>query len=254
MPRIYANTIPKCGSHLLYQFFEGLTELAPVVIRHRYPIRPYTPKGRKRTESEILHDLSRIGSGEIGWGYLFDDPSYLQVLDGDGAIGFQLIRDPRDKIISQILYALEIHEGHRMREYYLNELDSMEERISATIVGVDDPDFPLADIRTVYERYRGWMRHPNAMLLRFEDLVQDRRETMGQMLDWMEAAGVHLQAARDEGMARLNQRMSPARSATFRSGKTGSWDQHFTAENKRLFKQVAGDLLIELGYEQSHDW
>jgi hypothetical protein len=254
LPRIYGNAIPKCGSHLLFQFFEGLTTLCPVVMRHRYPIRPYTPKGRRRREEEILRDLANIGPGEIGWGYLFGEQAYVRALEERGTIGFQLIRDPRDKIVSQILYALNMHEGHRMRSYYQHELESMEERIAATIEGVEDERSPLADICTVYERYRAWIEHPNFMLLRFEDLIHDWEDTLEAMLDHLERGGLRLNVGREQALSSLRAAMSAKRSATFRSGKAGSWEAYFTEENKRLFKDVAGQLLIDLGYEQSNDW
>jgi hypothetical protein len=48
--------------------------------------------------------------------------------------------------------------------------------------------------------------------------------------------------------------IQPRKSHTFRSGKTGGWKQHFTDEHKSLFKDVAGDLLVKLGYEENNDW
>jgi len=49
--------------------------------------------------------------------------------------------------------------------------------------------------------------------------------------------------------------LDPARkSHTFRSGQTGGWREHFTDEHKKLFKDVAGDLLVRLGYEKNNEW
>jgi len=42
--------------------------------------------------------------------------------------------------------------------------------------------------------------------------------------------------------------------SSFRKGKAGGWREHFMENHKRLFKQVAGKLLITLGYEGDHDW
>lgn len=39
-----------------------------------------------------------------------------------------------------------------------------------------------------------------------------------------------------------------------RKGVAGDWKNHFTDNDKALFKDLAGELLIELGYEQSLDW
>jgi len=36
--------------------------------------------------------------------------------------------------------------------------------------------------------------------------------------------------------------------------KPEGWRTSFTPENKALFKEVAGDLLIQLGYEKDNDW
>jgi len=49
----------------------------------------------------------------------------------------------------------------------------------------------------------------------------------------------------------LSQAIKPKKSGTFRKGKPGNWANHFTDDNKRRFKAVAGDLLTRLGYEKS---
>jgi hypothetical protein len=36
--------------------------------------------------------------------------------------------------------------------------------------------------------------------------------------------------------------------------ETGGWRDFFTEEHKPLFKEVAGDLMVRLGYERSNDW
>jgi hypothetical protein len=52
----------------------------------------------------------------------------------------------------------------------------------------------------------------------------------------------------------LVEAIQPKKSHTFRSGKTGGWKNHFTDAHKKLFKDVAGDLLVQLGYEKDNDW
>ena len=41
---------------------------------------------------------------------------------------------------------------------------------------------------------------------------------------------------------------------TFWNGKINNWKVHFSEDHKKEFKQIAGNLLIELGYENSTDW
>jgi hypothetical protein len=40
----------------------------------------------------------------------------------------------------------------------------------------------------------------------------------------------------------------------FRKGVAGDWKNVFTEQDKLIFKEEAGDLLIELGYEKDNDW
>ena len=39
-----------------------------------------------------------------------------------------------------------------------------------------------------------------------------------------------------------------------RSGKTGGWVDHFSEGNKALFKEISGDMLERLGYEENSNW
>jgi hypothetical protein len=48
--------------------------------------------------------------------------------------------------------------------------------------------------------------------------------------------------------------VDPHKSHTFRSGKKAGWQKEFTPEHRRRFAEVAGDLLVQLGYEPNHDW
>ena len=43
-------------------------------------------------------------------------------------------------------------------------------------------------------------------------------------------------------------------SSFLRKGVAGDWRDVFTERDKEVFKEAAGDLLIELGYERGNDW
>jgi hypothetical protein len=40
----------------------------------------------------------------------------------------------------------------------------------------------------------------------------------------------------------------------FRKGIAGDWRNVFTKQHKAIFKEYAGELLVELGYERDNDW
>jgi hypothetical protein len=62
----------------------------------------------------------------------------------------------------------------------------------------------------------------------------------------VERAGFERSTNRERG-----QEDSSSRS---RKGVAGDWKETFTEEDKRVFKEAAGDLLIELGYEEDNNW
>ena len=43
-------------------------------------------------------------------------------------------------------------------------------------------------------------------------------------------------------------------SVTFHKGQIGAWKTEFTENHKKLFKEIAGQLLIDLGYEKDYNW
>jgi hypothetical protein len=92
------------------------------------------------------------------------------------------------------------------------------------------------------------------LCIRFEDLVNQREETLQAMLAEVEKTGYRIPTPRERALAILIQAIQPRKSHTFRSGKTGGWREHFTEEHKKLFKYVAEDLVVKLGYERDDDW
>ena len=57
-----------------------------------------------------------------------------------------------------------------------------------------------------------------------------------------------------EDLVSLSLRLFSDVSPTFRKAQIGGWKGYFTPEIKRLFKAVAGDALIQFGYENEDQW
>ena len=168
-------------------------------------------------------------------------------------MNYFLYRDPRDMLVSQVYFATDMHEEHGMHAYY-KSLPDFDARLSAAITGVDHDGLKMVSVKQRYAGVFDWMQQAHVLCLRFEDLVNQRDATLAAMLDQVEKTGYKLPMPRESSLAILANAIDPMKSRTFRSGKTGGWREHFTDEHKRLFKDVAGDLLVRLGYEQSNDW
>ena len=253
VPAVVGNAMPKSGSHLIIQALQGLTHLGPFV-NPGFPPLNRTEDNRKLEEEAILENIRRLRHGDIAYGYIHACEPFLSALNSPEMASVFVYRDPRDMIISHIFYATQIHEGHWMRDYYTQKLQTMEQRINAAIVGVDEPGSELTPVRERYAGYLGWLEQLAVLSLRFEELILDQEATLGRLLDYLSLHGFTPRVSRAEAVAKLQQAIAPSRSGTFRKAKPGNWREHFTEANKALFKEHAGDLLIDLGYETSGDW
>ncbi len=253
MPIVIGNAMPKSGSHLLIQVLLGLTKIGPFVDPGLPPLTR-SASNRNLPEESVLANLHKLGPGDIAYAYLHARQPYLSELGRPNVAAFFIYRDPRDVIVSQIFYALEMHKGHGMHRYYAQELNNMEERINAAINGVQTATAELSTIHTKYEHYLGWLKQGNVLSLRFEDLILDRQPTLNRILDHLAARGFSPQPPRPQAIAALEAAIAPRASGTFRKGQPGEWKQHFTEGNKQTFKTVAGDLLQTLGYEKDNKW
>lgn len=217
------------------------------------PVRTIEKEGRRRTNEEILHDLQRIPQGVIGWGYVEPSSENVAFLCQPHRVNYFIYRDPRDMLVSQIFFATDMHEDHGMHAFY-KSLPDFGERLKVAITGIDRDEFYMVSVRQRYAAVFEWLEQPHVMCIRFEDLIENRDATLDAMLDEVESIGYQIPTQRDKALSILKKAIQPRKSHTFRSGKTGGWKEHFTEEHKALFKDVAGDLLVRLGYEKSNDW
>ena len=252
-PPIFGNSKPKSGSHLLVQLLAGMCRVAPYKYVERQPIRAITKDGRRKTEDEVLAELKRIPPGVIGWGYVEASPGNVAFLCQPNRVNYFVYRDPRDLLISQVFFATDMYEEHGMHGYY-NSLPDFGERLKIAITGIDRDGLYMASVKQRYEGVFKWLEQKNVLCIRFEDLIHNRDATLNAMLAEVEKTGHKIPVPREKALAILVQSIQPKKSRTFRSGKTGGWHEYFSGEHKKLFKDVAGDLVVSLGYEKNNDW
>jgi hypothetical protein len=96
--------------------------------------------------------------------------------------------------------------------------------------------------------------------LRYESLLDHGPEEVGRLLAFLgvdaapaTVAGC-LHAARFERSAGGRRRGEEDSASPARVGLAGDWRRVFTPDDRRIFKDVAGAALIELGYESDENW
>lgn len=252
-PPIFGNSKPKSGSHLLLQILNGFTKIMPYAYTAAEPVRTIRKEGGRRPAMEVATDLAKLYPAVIGWGYVEASPENLAVLSKKGRVNYFIYRDPRDMLVSQVFFATDMHKGHGMHDYY-QSLPDFDARLKVAITGIDQDELKMVNVRQRYDGVFEWLDQPQVMCIRFEDLINNRDETLLAMLDEVEKTGYKIPTPREKALEVLVEAINPKKSHTFRSGKTGGWINHFSEENKTLFKEVSGDLLIKLRYEENNDW
>ena len=253
MPAVLGNAMPKSGSHLIIQVLHGLVKLGPFV-KTGFPPVNRSEDNQKLPPDAVLENIQNMQPGDISYGYVHAREPFIEALTKSHRATIFVYRDPRDMIVSHVFYATEMHKGHGMHPYYTEVLDSTEKRIDAQILGVEEPGFELSCVKTKYEAYLGWLAQSNVCCIRFEDLILNRDDVLGVILDYFAQKDFTPNVSRKEAIETLKSAIAPRKSGTFRKGEPGNWREHFTQGNIKHFKEATGDLLVRLGYEQNADW
>jgi hypothetical protein len=253
LPVLLGISFPKSGTHLLDQILLGFANVAPYARRlHSFYAEYEGETGVKRAPERALHWLDSLRPRDVASAHLFARPDAAARVCSPKFIPCFIFRDPRDVVVSHVFYVTEMEARHVHHAYY-QSLPDFDARLKVSILGRPDADIEFPNIAERFAPYLGWLNQPEVLTIHFEDLINDRVQTLNRILVHF-LARVPLHSPRQLILDSLESSINPTKSPTFRSGKTGEWKKHFTDEHKRIFKDVAGDLLVKLGYEENNGW
>lgn len=254
-PIFFANSFPKSGTHLLTQVLQGFAQVGPVVDAGLPAVVTFDgPTGHQRPIAAILQDLQRLQPGDIAYGHLYAIPEVIAELTRDGVAAYFIFRDPRDVVVSHVHYVTEMAPDHVHHHYYAHRLSTFDQRLETSILGIPGAEIPFPNIYQRFEPYLGWLGTSQVLTLRFEDFIRSRPETLALILDHAINRGFKFNLPPNQAIQILDAAIVPQKSPTYRTGQVGKWRTSFSEQNKMIFKEVAGDLLVKLGYEQNNDW
>lgn len=252
-PTLLSISFPKSGTHLLDQILLGFAQVAPFAKRlHSFYAEYEGESGVKRDPKQALDWLDSLSPLDVASAHLFARPDAVARVCSPRFVPYFIFRDPRDVVVSHVFYVTEMEARHVHHTYY-QSLPDFDSRLKVSILGRPDTNIEFPNIADRFAPYLGWLDHPEVLTIHFEDLIHSRAQTLSRIADHL-LARAPLPATSERILESLESSINPSKSPTFRSGKTGEWKKHFTEEHKRIFKSVAGDLLIKLGYEKSDNW
>ena len=253
LPTLLGISFPKSGTHLLDQILLGFANVAPYAKRlHSFYAEYEGESGVKRVPEQALAWLDALHPCDVASAHLFARPDAVARVCSPKFIPYFIFRDPRDVVVSHVFYVTEMESRHVHHAYY-QSLPDFNSHLTVSILGRPDSNIEFSNIADRFAPYLDWLNHSEVLIIHFEDLINDRVATLTRIMDHF-LARVPLHTSRQLILESLESSINPTKSPTFRSGKTGEWRKYFTAEHKRIFKEVAGDLLVKLGYEKDHAW
>jgi len=228
--KVYVTSVPKCGTHLLLRTLYFLTGFEVKWIH--FPTR-------NDAEDKVLVNHMT-----------FSKTSFL--LKRKDCKGFFIYRDPRDMVVAYAFARLHVYKNLTLDEIILKLI---EESIYTHVVLAR-----ARGIKAVYDLFLPWKNYSQFYTVRFEDLVgpqgggskEIQYETIKNMAQYLKIEVTDEQI--DEIANEVFGGSVPGSLNTFRTGQIGSWKNYFNEQHKEAFKKIAGQLLIDLGYEKDLDW
>ncbi len=167
-------------------------------------------------------------------------PEYIKIIN---------IRDLRDAFISQVFN----QRGELEKE--CGSADFNEQLMFVINLGDKPTTEKILRIERQAKFAVEWIKRPNIILSRFEDLVGEKG---GGSLKAQEeqilkiANGLNISLSKEK-LEIINQQLfgnkkGPSIESTFREGKIGYWKAYFNETHENAFKQRLGDLQLALGY------
>jgi hypothetical protein len=252
-PPVLANSFPKSGTHLLVQIVGGLPDrvnygefLASTTSSFRF---------RERSTESTCRFIRSFVPGEIVRGHLYYEPLYGDELANRRTVNYFIYRDPRDVVVSEAHYLRDMNRWHRLHPYF-RKLPTMDDAIMLSITGFDPPVSSISypSIGARFARYYGWLERDDCLSIRFEDLVSERQGELIRQIAKFYAARTDSPFDLETTVQSMSTLIAPQKSHTFRSGKKAGWQREFTPVHRERFAELAGDLLVRLGYEPNLDW
>jgi Sulfotransferase domain len=230
----------------------------------RVAINYFLTQRLSKTSKRIVGDKTPFMSKEV-----LDEISAIY----PGARVIHIIRDGRDVAVSAMHHIWNHAKEHagqlELKTEELAKRDTYRED-PRRVLGTGEGLFTEARLHSVAESWSTQvgraMRYGPTFLgdkyaeVRYEDLLEHPEEDVGRLLRFLGADADEksikrcVESASFERWSGGRKRGDEESAALLRKGVAGDWRKVFTDQDKRIYKEVAGQMLIELGYERDYDW
>lgn len=250
---LFVAGYPKSGTTWVENFISHLPGYNPRVLGGDQEFLRYHELSPNAFERIPMHGYSAIKT------HINPSKRNIDILIKNGINKVLVMyRDPRDIVVSNYYYVLKSNPWKPEDPFYADYTKmSKEEALTHTLNMV---------INNYGEWVQGWKKIANdnsgidCLFLRYEDLLNNPRESFEKILSFY---GVTLSEIQFNKLILASEHkiykifpvsLMPGGRSTKRKGMSGEWISELNEEQKKLFKEKIGKLLVELEYEKNIEW
>ena len=199
--------------------------------------------------------------GHVVHGHDAYTPELKNILLDEGIKVILMVRDPRDQLVSRMFHV------KRSTNHVWNERMKALDNDEALMLCIEGRE-KLPGTHDMIALAQTWLNgNAEALVVRYEELLADSVPHFSAVLDYLGIRNslwlVYVIVERNR-FARLSMgkriwqgQRKPGEEDTkshFRKGIVGDWRNYLKPQHIERFKELCGQQLIDLGYEQDLDW
>lgn len=281
--RVFANSLPKSGSHLIFQLLkklcyqDALFQISASLVRksNKNPINNLKITNRlvrndakqngvsvdiDNSSTKVKADwlslrTSKLPDNSFCTGHAPYSSELSSILTNNEYKLIFIIRDPRDVALSYINHML-IDSRYPPHKYF-SKMKTKAEQFNAVLNGFYISKYNFcAPLHERIDAVSGWLDENNTCCVRFEDIIGKRGggTAKSQNLAVRKILNLLNIQLSESDFISVTDSLFTTKAETFFKGQIGQWNKVFDSEIKDQFKSKCGDDLIQLGYENTSDW
>ncbi len=248
-PRVFVNSIPKAGTHLLTSELDRITPLQNCRLHlnaAQLGTNDAADGGAPSINKESLsHQIGTVRGSQYFTGHLPWSVELQSVLSSADISSIFILRDPRDILVSRYHYVTALRR-HHLHDFLTSVSDKPVDVYRKLVLGHEGAPF-IRPMRHMLRQYLPWQAASGVLTVRFEDLVGARgggNDAIKQL--WLEKIAGHI------GVALNNRQFEPSappkKTPTLRKGKAGAWSDELPSEIASLIDEECGPEMMAIGY------
>ena len=267
MEKLFINSLPKSGTNLVAKLAELLgykynkVGIAATLLLGKYffirqlirgdifdrnPIIIGLDLPVAVSEKWIKKKFNNLPNKEFISGHANYSDHLYYILQQEKIKTIQVIRDPRDVLLSYVHYVAKTP-SHFIYEFY--QAKSFDERLKFTLEGGMANDLYMESFREMLKKVDGWFNKDKVMIVKFEDIIgkngggseKKQADAIGQIIEFLNVKNDDIKSVSNQLFGGTH---------TFRKGQIGSWKDELTDEQIKLVRKHLDDIVVTWGYEK----